>query len=240
MRKYTKNFLIACVLCLIAGASSRLMVLGVCSVWERDAKYGPKADAVVARPLASIERMQHSTVTVATMTPFGPGYGSGVVISSNGVILTARHVADGASDIEILNFDGSVDKVKYVVIDEKSDCAVLFTGVQRDTYSRLAQRDPVVGETVTVCGSPFGLEYCNYVTRGIVSKYPEVNQFFSPSALFMFDAAINPGNSGGPVFDSDGDVIGLAIGSDTRGAGLYYATPICDVVNLLQVLDPVY
>lgn len=194
----------------------------------------------VTETMTVAEHVQQSTVMVLASGPGGSGSGSGVVISRNGIVLTARHVAADANDISIVNYDGSVEQVQYWVIDKASDCAILFTGTQHDIYSPLAARDPIVGEAVTVCGSPFGAEYKNYYTSGIVSKFPIFNDYFSPKALFMMDAAINPGNSGGPVFESTGKVLGLAIGGDRRGAGLYYATPICDVVNLLSVLDPVY
>jgi serine protease Do len=165
--------------------------------------------------------------------------GSGFIISPDGYILTNAHVVDSAEEITVKLNDKREFKAKVIGADRRTDVALIkieATGLQA---VRLG--DPTrlrVGEWVLAIGSPFGFE--NTVTAGIVSakgrSLPQEN--FVP--FLQTDVAINPGNSGGPLFNLQGEVVGVnsQIYSRTGGfMGLSFAIPIdvaMDVQNQLR------
>ena len=172
------------------------------------------------------------------------GSGTGIIISSDGQILTNNHVTAVAGDDGIITVafsDGSNAKAKVVGADPKTDLAVIKaegkSGLTPATLGSSA--DLEVGQEVVAIGSPFGLE--STVTQGIISALnrPVTSSDGSndPGASNTFpaiqtDAAINPGNSGGPLVDIDGNVIGInsaikASGTGEGGSiGLGFAIPI--------------
>jgi len=154
--------------------------------------------------------------------------GSGFVVSPDGYILTNAHVVDQADEITVKFNDKREFKAKVIGADRRTDVAVIkieATGLQSVKFG-----DPnrlKVGEWVVAIGSPFGFE--NSVTAGIISakgrSLPQEN--FVP--FIQTDVAINPGNSGGPLFNLNGEVIGInsQIYSRTGGfMGLSFAIPI--------------
>jgi Do/DeqQ family serine protease len=159
------------------------------------------------------------------------GTGSGVIISSNGYIITNNHVVDQADDIEVTLLDNEVYKAKVIGTDPSTDLALLQ--IKKDHLPALtfANSDDVeVGEWVIAVGNPFNLN--STVTAGIVSaKGRNINIIDDKSAIEAFiqtDAAINPGNSGGALVDLNGDLIGIntAIASPTGTyAGYGFAIP---------------
>jgi putative serine protease PepD len=172
------------------------------------------------------------------------GSGTGIIISSDGQILTNNHVTAvaGKSGIITVAFsDGSNAKATIVGADAKTDLAVIkASGKSGLTPATLgSSKNLEVGQEVVAIGSPFGLE--STVTQGIISALnrPVTSSDGSndPSASNTFpaiqtDAAINPGNSGGPLVDIDGNVIGInsaikASGTGEGGSiGLGFAIPI--------------
>jgi serine protease Do len=154
--------------------------------------------------------------------------GSGFVVSPDGYILTNAHVVDQADEITVKFNDKREFKAKVIGADRRTDVAVIkieAAGLQAVKFG-----DPSklrVGEWVVAIGSPFGFE--NSVTAGIISakgrSLPQEN--FVP--FIQTDVAINPGNSGGPLFNLNGEVIGInsQIYSRTGGfMGLSFAIPI--------------
>jgi serine protease Do len=154
--------------------------------------------------------------------------GSGFVVSTDGYILTNAHVVDQADEITVKFNDKREFKAKVIGADRRTDVAVIkieASGLQAVKFG-----DPnklKVGEWVVAIGSPFGFE--NSVTAGIISAkgraLPQEN--FVP--FIQTDVAINPGNSGGPLFNLNGEVIGInsQIYSRTGGfMGLSFAIPI--------------
>jgi serine protease Do len=154
--------------------------------------------------------------------------GSGFVVSTDGYILTNAHVVDSADEITVKFNDKREFKAKVIGADRRTDVAVIkieASGLQAVKFG-----DPTklrVGEWVVAIGSPFGFE--NSVTAGIISakgrSLPQEN--FVP--FIQTDVAINPGNSGGPLFNLNGEVIGInsQIYSRTGGfMGLSFAIPI--------------
>jgi serine protease Do len=162
--------------------------------------------------------------------------GSGVVIRSDGYILTNNHVVDGMEKIQVILNDRRSFDAEVVGSDPSTDIAVIKVDAADLPAARLAPDDQVqVGEWVLALGNPFGLDFT--MTAGIVSAIGRgnlqiIDRGDNPYAIENFiqtDAAINPGNSGGPLVNIDGQVIGIntAIASRTGGyQGYGFAIPI--------------
>ena len=157
--------------------------------------------------------------------------GSGVVVDADGVILTNRHVIEGATDVRIALSDGREFAVDIVIEDPQTDLAVLrVRNPGEATFPAIAFADSdalQVGDLVLAIGNPFGVGQT--VTSGIVSALARTGVESSDYEFFIqTDAAINPGNSGGALVDLDGKLVGIntAIYSQTGGSvGIGFAIP---------------
>ena len=157
--------------------------------------------------------------------------GSGVVVDSNGVILTNSHVISGATDIRIALNDGREFAVDLVVEDQQTDLAVLrVRDANGVTFPAITFADSdalLVGDLVLAIGNPFGVGQT--VTSGIVSALARTGVEASDYEFFIqTDAAINPGNSGGALVDMSGRLVGIntAIYSQSGGSvGIGFAIP---------------
>ena len=168
--------------------------------------------------------------------------GSGFVLSADGFILTNNHVVEDADEIMVRFNDRRELPAKLIGADPRSDLALLKVEASGLPTVRLASGDDLkVGEWVLAIGSPFGFDYS--VTAGIVSAKgrslpTEQNENYVP--FIQTDVAINPGNSGGPLFNLDGEVVGInsQIYSNSGGfMGVSFAIPIevaMDVVDQLK------
>ncbi len=154
--------------------------------------------------------------------------GSGFIISADGRIVTNNHVIEGAEEITVFLTDGRRLPAKLVGADEKTDLAVLKVEVEGDLpFVEFGDSDTAdVGDWVMAIGNPFGLG--GSVTIGIVSARNRDIQSGPYDQFIQTDAAINQGNSGGPLFDMDGDVIGINTAIIARGGsslGIGFAVP---------------
>jgi serine protease Do len=168
--------------------------------------------------------------------------GSGFIISSDGYVLTNNHVIDGADEITVRLRDRREIEAKVVGTDPGTDLALLKIDGKDLPVVKLGNSDRLkVGEWVLAIGSPFGFDYS--VSAGIISALNrslpnEQNQNYVP--FIQTDVAINPGNSGGPLFNMDGEVIGINSMIYTRSGGfmgLSFAIPISvamDVVGQIK------
>jgi len=164
--------------------------------------------------------------------------GSGFIISEDGYILTNGHVVAEADEIVVRMYDRRQFEAEVVGIDERSDIALLKVDAQGLPHVRIGDPEQLdVGEWVLAIGSPFGFEHS--VTAGIVSAKGRSlpNDNYVP--FIQTDVAINPGNSGGPLFNLDGEVVGInaQIFSRTGGfMGLSFAIPIDVAMDVTQQL----
>ena len=137
------------------------------------------------------------------------GLGSGFILEADGLIVTNYHVIDDATEITVRLSDGSEFEAEIIGMDPQTDLALLSVDVDEDLpVAVLGDSDEIrVGEDVVAIGNPFGLG--GTVTSGIVSaKGRDLST--GPYAEFLqTDAAINKGNSGGPLFNMDGEVVGV-------------------------------
>ena len=170
------------------------------------------------------------------MFPFGGpreepeqrGTGSGFIISADGLILTNHHVVDGADKITVRLTDNREFSGKVLGSDAKTDIAVVKIEAKDLPVLKMGDSDKLkVGEWVAAIGSPFGLD--NTVTAGIVSAKSRKLPSDQYVPFIQTDVAVNPGNSGGPLFNMDGEVVGInsQIFSTSGGfMGLSFAIPI--------------
>lgn len=161
------------------------------------------------------------------------GTGSGVVIRTDGYILTNKHVVEGASRVEVVFKDGQHLVGKTVGIDDATDLAVVKVQAKNLTSARFADSSRArPGEWVVAIGSPFGLDYT--VTVGVVSAVGrgEMRQNEIEDYL-QTDASINPGNSGGPLVNLKGEVLGINTMIVGGGTGIGFAIPS----NLARVVS---
>lgn len=136
------------------------------------------------------------------------GFGSGVIMSSEGYIITNAHVLEDASSCQVQLHDRSRYKAQLVGVDLVSDLAVLKIDAHSLVPAKWGNSDQAsVGSIVWAIGSPY--RYEQTVTSGILSGKDRPGDKTRKQNLLQTDAAVNPGNSGGPLVDANGDVIGI-------------------------------
>ena len=164
--------------------------------------------------------------------------GSGVIVTTEGHIITNNHVVDHVDQIEVQLSDGRVKKARLIGADAQVDLAVLKIDDPGVKPLKLADSDTVqAGDSVLAIGNPFGFE--ETVTTGIISSRGRPNRADIFGDLLQTDAAINPGNSGGPLINWRGEVIGIntAIISRSGGSqGIGFAIPSNTVRTALESL----
>ncbi|MBI1909229.1 MAG: DegQ family serine endoprotease [Deltaproteobacteria bacterium] len=159
--------------------------------------------------------------------------GTGFIINKDGHILTNNHVIEGADEIQVTLADKRKLKAKVVGNDPKTDVAVIKIDGKDLPSVVLGESDRLeVGEWVVAVGNPFGLELT--VTAGIVSAKGRVIGAGPYDDFIQTDASINPGNSGGPLFNADGEVVGVNTAIVASGQGIGFAIPI----NMAKDLVP--
>jgi putative serine protease PepD len=250
---------------LVGGAAG----VGGAAAWDawQDDSTSPATEPEVARvadtsdtpaPDGSVEqvaaRVLPSVVKIDVAVPAGAGSGSGIILTSDGQILTNNHVVDVAAQggsLTVSFNDGTHAPARVLGTDPLTDTAVIqaedVEGLTPATIGESANVD--VGQQVVAVGSPFGLDAT--VTSGIVSALgrpvnvgtdAQGNATVYPA--IQTDAAINPGNSGGPLVDMNGHVIGInssirtagssMSGSPSGSIGLGFAIPIDEVMPLIE------
>jgi len=165
------------------------------------------------------------------------GAGSGFVLAPEGMIVTNNHVVEGAKEITVTLADKREYPARVVGRDPKTDIALLrinatepLPAVVLGDSERLR-----VGDWVMAVGNPFGLS--NTVTAGIVSAKGRVIGAGPYDDFIQTDASINPGNSGGPLFNLQGEVVGINTAIVAQGQGIGFAVPINQAKALVPQLE---
>lgn len=166
------------------------------------------------------------------------GLGSGVIIDSQGIIVTNNHVIENADDIYVRLIDGRKLKATVKGTDPRTDLAIITIDASDLPYLQLGNSDDVrVGEWVLALGSPLEEDFHHTVTSGIVSAKGRTGVGLTQYEDFIqTDAAINPGNSGGALVNLKGELIGIntAIASRSGGSiGIGFAVP-SNLVNKVK------
>ena len=217
------------------------------STTEIAAKVGPSVVGVINK--AKVEPQKYfNPFTGKTYYSSDPnsdetvqqGSGSGIIISSDGYIVTNEHVIDGATEITVILNTGDEYTAKLVGKDTKTDLAVLKIDKDGLPAATLGDSTTVqAGELAVAIGNPLGQEFAGTVTAGVVSA---VNRTMTVDGktynLIQTDAAINPGNSGGALVNQYGEVIGInTIKLSTTGVeGIGFAIAISEAKPILEQL----
>lgn len=166
-------------------------------------------------------------------------WGTGVILSADGYILTNTHVLDGADGVEIVLYNGERHSAKLVGADAISDIAVLKTEAAGLIPAQFGDSAEVrVGDEAIAIGNPLGEEFSGTMTTGIISGVSrDVNYMHRTMTLLQTNAAINSGNSGGPLFNAYGQVIGITnmkmmITSSGVVEGVGFAIPTATVKTM--------
>lgn len=174
----------------------------------------------------------------------GYSSGSGFIVSDDGYVVTNAHVVDGATDIFVTIYDTTEYRATLVGADTANDVALLKIDATDLDYATIGRSsDLIVGDQVVAIGNPLG-ELTSTLTVGYISaKERDVSTDGSVINMLQTDAAINSGNSGGPLFNMNGEVVGITTakysGTTESGAvieGIGFAIPIDDVYDLLADL----
>jgi 2-alkenal reductase len=201
-------------------------------------------------------RVNSGVVAIKTVSDLGGGLGSGFIFDSAGHVVTNYHVVEGATELEVDFPSGFKVMGNVIGTDLDSDIAVIKVDVPAGELFPLTVGDSEqlkVGQFVVAIGNPFGLD--STMTYGIVSALGRTLDSmretqdglnnFSAGALIQTDAAINPGNSGGPLFNLDGEVIGInrAIRTEASNdtgepinSGIGFAIPSSLISRVVPVL----
>jgi serine protease DegQ len=165
--------------------------------------------------------------------------GSGVIVSSDGYILTNNHVIEAADEIEVVLADGRKAPARVVGADPDTDLAVIQVDLKNLPVIVLGSADTArVGDVVLAIGNPFGVGQT--VTMGIISAVGRNNLHINHFENFIqTDAAINFGNSGGALIDTAGNLLGInsAIYSQSGGSvGIGFAIPVSTAKNVMDAI----
>lgn len=202
-----------------------------------------------------VSKISTSVVSIVTSVQatsyFGQSYtsqaaGTGIIVSSDGYILTNKHVIEGAKTISVVLDDGTIYKdVSVAAVDSLNDVAFLkIKDVSDLTAAKLGDSKTIsVGQQVVAIGNALG-EYQNSVTSGVISgtgrSLTATDSTGSVSEkltdMIQTDAAINSGNSGGPLINAAGEVIGVNTATSSTAENMGFAIPIAAVKGMLSQL----
>ncbi len=162
--------------------------------------------------------------------------GSGFIVSEDGYILTNNHVIEKADEITVTLLDKEDFKAKVIGADPKTDIALIkIDAGKKLPHVALGDSEKLeIGEWVIAIGNPFGLGHT--VTAGIVSAKGRIIGSGPYDDFIQTDASINPGNSGGPLFNLQGEVVGINTAIIQGGQGIGFATPIHLAKSVLSQL----
>ncbi|MDO4434227.1 MAG: DegQ family serine endoprotease [Alysiella sp.] len=165
-------------------------------------------------------------------------FGSGVIVSQDGYLLTNAHVVKNAANIKVMLNDKREYPAKLIGSDEKSDIAVLKIDAENLPVAKIGNANELKsGEWVAAIGAPFGFD--NSVTAGIVSAKNRTLPGENYTPFIQTDVAINPGNSGGPLYNLKGEVVGINSQIYSRSGGfmgISFAIPIDVAVKVAEQL----
>lgn len=185
-----------------------------------------------------------SVASITASLPNGTSTGTGVVLTSDGFLVTNAHVVEGAQSISVLLTDQRVFSAQIVGKDDVTDLAVLYIATQDLTPAQFGDSSTLrVGDTVVAIGDPLGIEFRGTYTNGIISGIDrDVDIGGRTMTLLQTNAALNAGNSGGPLINCYGQVIGIntmkisTFTSKSGVEGIGFAIPSATVKTVVDQL----
>ena len=196
---------------------------------------GVAADKIYSKVSPSIVQITDGTYT----------YGAGFIYDTSGHVITAAHVIDGLKNISVILSDGTISPATVFGSALHSDVAVLKLAVSTSLppVTMAADNNVIAGDTVLAVGHPF--DFVNSLSTGVVSQIHRFVNIGGDSTehwladLIQFDAATNPGNSGGPLFDQNGNVVGMVDAGvvATYGSGINFAVSSSRINKVVSDLN---
>lgn len=182
-----------------------------------------------------IKRVDPSVVRIEALNKYDERLwsGSGVIISSDGLILTAGHIVKDAETFKIILSDSQEFTADKCYLSDITDVGLIKIDVNELPFSNLGNSDNLCkGEKVFIIGSPFGPNLFSTVTCGIISGLGRDIDLFGEKLMIQSDAQSWPGNSGGPVYNMRGQIVGILVGINRDGDGISLIVPsnICELV----------
>ena len=251
---------VACIALILSGVSATFSFLGYQKAstpitFLNSGTDGNSANFVEGSVADIVDKVSESVVSIVTSVKttsfFGGSYdseaaGTGIIVSSNGYILTNKHVIDGATKISVVLDDGTTfEDVKIAEVDPLNDVAFLkISDVSDLKAATLGDSKTInVGQQVIAIGNALG-QYQNTVTSGIISGIGRSltatdstgSMSEELSDMIQTDAAINSGNSGGPLVNAAGEVIGINTATSSTAENMGFAIPISSVKGMLAQL----
>lgn len=194
--------------------------------------------SVVEDVMSSVVHVRYETGEVNQLGQKMGWQGSGVIVSKDGLVLTARHVCKKPGKFIVTLSDGRKFVTKKACVSRDYDVGFLkITDANDFPAAKFGDSDEMrLGSRLLAIGSPWGKQHFNSVTLGILSAVTRSKDLpgYGWKVLFQTDVAVNPGNSGGPVFNLDGEVVGIVVGlygpPPKSYAGITYCVPsnICE------------
>jgi serine protease Do len=207
---------------------------------------GDDITAIVAAAQPSVVTITADGLSANGFSPFGSqatGVGSGIILTSDGYILTNRHVVQGSQTLTVTLSTGRELPAAIIKISSTNDLALIKVAGTGLAAAAIGDSNGLkVGQAAIAIGSPLGT-FTETVTRGIVSGLDrqvsvtdeQTRRQVTLTGLIQTDAAINPGNSGGPLLDIGGNVVGINTATATNAEGLGFAIPIAAASDLIQM-----
>ncbi|MBM7622826.1 S1C family serine protease [Sporohalobacter salinus] len=191
-------------------------------------KVGPAVVSIITKDIEFIDNQ-----VFAPIPQQKKGIGSGIIIDEEGYILTNNHVIQDADKIKVMLSNGKKLKAKLIGREVRNDLAVIKVDKDDLPVAPLGNSKKLkVGELAIAIGSPYGLEFRNTVTTGVISALGREIRAHNRDGQIMLenliqtDASINPGNSGGPLLNSQGEVIGINTAMMNNAQGMGFSIPI--------------
>ncbi|MFI5258140.1 MAG: S1C family serine protease [Candidatus Limnocylindrales bacterium] len=200
------------------------------------------ASSVSGSLVDAVAKAQASVVTINVTSSAGSfgqqlsGVGNGIIVGSNGVILTNAHVVSGATAIEVTLPSGQTVTGTVYGVSGTTDLAIVKVSATGLTAATLANSSNLaVGQTVVAIGDPLG-QYADSATAGIVSGLDRTITVENETltGLIQTDASVNPGNSGGPLVDGSGNVVGVVTASSSAAQGISFAIPTAAASSMVS------
>lgn len=232
-----------------AGVSATATTTATADTAATSATSNDDVPAVVLTDVSTVaDDVVDSVVTVQSIGEFRGrevvvGTGSGVIVDTDGTIVTNAHVVESASDVVVVLADGTEHTGTILEVDVEDDLAAIGIDASGLNPVELGTSDGIaVGDGVIAVGYPLGLEGAPSVSTGIISALDRtLNEGdVSLTDVIQTDAAITEGSSGGALFDSSGRLIGIttAVGVSSVGIeGIGFAIPVESILDNLSTLD---
>jgi serine protease Do len=207
---------------------------------------GDDITAIVATAQPSVVTITADGLSASGFSPFqgqATGVGSGMILTSDGYILTNRHVVQGSQSLTVALSTGRELPATIIKISTTNDLALIKVDATGLTPAAIGDSNGLkVGQAAIAIGSPLGT-FTETVTRGIISGLDrqvsvtdeQTRRQVTLTGLIQTDAAINPGNSGGPLLDIGGNVVGVNTATASNAEGLGFAIPIAAASDLIQM-----